>query len=168
MSTIEERVLVQEHLAHEKIPEKIDQLAEDELKQKIKSLLVEENAVIVAHYYTDKVIQELAEETGGCISDSLEMARFGSIHKAETLLVAGVRFMGETAKILSPEKRVIMPSLEATCSLDLGCPVDEFSDFARMPKPILKKIDLNKINFRAEGFPAELVDKEPEEKGYEI
>lgn len=53
---------------------------------------------MVAHYYTDPEIQQLAEETGGCISDSLEMARFGAKHPASTLLVAGVRFMGETAK----------------------------------------------------------------------
>lgn len=74
-------------------------------------------------------IQQLAEETGGCISDSLEMARFGAKHPASTLLVAGVRFMGETAKILSPEKTILMPTLQAECSLDLGCPVEEFNAF---------------------------------------
>ncbi|HEY6132133.1 MAG TPA: quinolinate synthase NadA, partial [Halioglobus sp.] len=74
-------------------------------------------------------IQALAEETGGCVSDSLEMARFGHDHPASTLVVAGVKFMGETAKILTPEKRVLMPTLEATCSLDLGCPIEEFSAF---------------------------------------
>lgn len=84
---------------------------------------------MVAHYYTDPEIQSLAEETGGCVADSLEMARFGRTHPASTLLVAGVRFMGETAKILNPEKTVLMPTLEAECSLDLGCPVDEFSRF---------------------------------------
>ncbi|MDN5680552.1 MAG: quinolinate synthase NadA, partial [Ewingella sp.] len=83
----------------------------------------------VAHYYTDPEIQQLAEETGGCVADSLEMARFGSQHPASTLLVAGVRFMGETAKILSPEKTVLMPTLNAECSLDLGCPEQAFSDF---------------------------------------
>jgi quinolinate synthase len=57
------------------------------------------------------------------------MARFGKQHSAETLIVAGVKFMGETAKILTPEKLVLMPELEATCSLDLGCPIDEFSAF---------------------------------------
>src|SRR5690606_39381133 len=77
-------------------------------------------AVLVAHYYTDPEIQALAEETGGCVADSLEMARFGARHDAETLIVAGVKFMGETAKILTPSKRVLMPTLEATCSLDLG------------------------------------------------
>ncbi|MFT7307047.1 MAG: quinolinate synthase [Candidatus Azotimanducaceae bacterium] len=100
-----------------------------DFKDRIKALLERENAAIVAHYYTDEAIQELAEETGGLVSDSLEMARFGARCDAETLLVAGVRFMGETAKILSPEKRVLMPTLEATCSLDLGCPIDEFSAF---------------------------------------
>jgi quinolinate synthase len=97
--------------------------------EKIKQLLIEKNAVLVAHYYTDPEIQALAEETGGCVADSLEMARFGNQHPAETLIVAGVKFMGETAKILTPEKNVLMPELEATCSLDLGCPIDEFSAF---------------------------------------
>ena len=97
--------------------------------KQIKRRLVEEDAVLVAHYYTAPEIQALAEETGGCVSDSLEMARFGHDHDASTLVVAGVRFMGETAKILNPEKRVLMPTLEATCSLDIGCPIDEFSAF---------------------------------------
>ena len=99
------------------------------LKQRIRTLLAERQAVLVAHYYVDADIQDLAEETGGCVSDSLEMARFGRDHPARTLVVAGVRFMGETAKILSPDKRVLMPDLDATCSLDLGCPADEFSAF---------------------------------------
>jgi len=130
MSTIEDRVLVQEHLAHERLAEtKIDQLQVEEYKAKIKILLEKKNAVLVAHYYTDPMIQALAEETGGCVSDSLEMARFGRDHSAKTLVVAGVKFMGETAKILSPEKRVLMPDLEATCSLDIGCPIEEFSAF---------------------------------------
>ncbi len=97
--------------------------------ERIAALLEKENAAIVAHYYTDPAIQKLAEMTGGIVSDSLEMARFGAAHKAQTLIVAGVKFMGETAKILSPEKRVFMPTLEATCSLDLGCPIEEFSAF---------------------------------------
>lgn len=113
-------------------PPKPTQLVPDEkrfYREKIKTLLKQRNAVLVAHYYTDPEIQALAEETGGCVSDSLEMARFGRDHPATTLLVAGVRFMGETAKILSPEKQVLMPTLQAECSLDLGCPVDEFSAF---------------------------------------
>jgi len=99
------------------------------LKERIRQLLKERQAVLVAHYYVDADIQDLAEETGGCVSDSLEMARFGRDHPAKTLVVAGVRFMGETAKILSPNKQVLMPDLDATCSLDLGCPADEFSAF---------------------------------------
>ena len=99
------------------------------LKTRIRELLKQQNAVLVAHYYTDAEIQDIAEETGGCVSDSLEMAKFGSTHPATTLLVAGVRFMGETAKILNPEKRVLMANIDATCSLDLGCPADEFGAF---------------------------------------
>jgi quinolinate synthase len=99
------------------------------LKERIKRLLKEKQAVLVSHYYVDADLQDLAEETGGCVSDSLEMARFGRDHPARTLVVAGVRFMGETAKILSPEKRILMPDLDATCSLDLGCPADEFAAF---------------------------------------
>jgi len=101
----------------------------DALVERIRALLVRENAVLIAHYYTDPEIQALADETGGKVSDSLEMARFGAEHPADTLVVAGVRFMGETAKILSPDKRVLMPTLEATCSLDMGCPPDEFARF---------------------------------------
>lgn len=100
-----------------------------EIKANIKRMLIEQNAALIAHYYTDPEIQALAEETGGCVSDSLEMARFGAEHQAKKLIVAGVKFMGETSKILSPEKTVLMPTLEATCSLDVGCPIDEFSAF---------------------------------------
>ena len=99
------------------------------LKDKIRRLLKEKNAVMVSHYYVHPDLQDLAEETGGIVSDSLEMARFGRDHAAQTLVVSGVRFMGETAKILSPEKTILMPDLDATCSLDLGCPIDEFSAF---------------------------------------
>jgi quinolinate synthase len=99
------------------------------LREQIKRMLVEQDAVLVAHYYTSGDLQDLAEETGGCVSDSLEMARFGHAHAAKTLVVAGVKFMGETAKILNPEKRVLMPDLAAECSLDLGCPADDFARF---------------------------------------
>lgn len=99
------------------------------IKEQIRQLLKEKQAVLVAHYYVDPDIQDLAEETGGCVSDSLEMARFGRDHPAKTLIVAGVRFMGETAKILNPDKKILMPDLDATCSLDLGCPADEFAAF---------------------------------------
>ncbi|WP_424193165.1 quinolinate synthase NadA [Ampullimonas aquatilis] len=112
-----------------KTPENLNSEQKTVLKEKIRGLLKQHNAVLVAHYYVDGDIQDLAEETGGCVSDSLEMARFGRDHGAQTLVVAGVRFMGETAKILSPEKRILMPDLDATCSLDLGCPADEFATF---------------------------------------
>ncbi|MFK5914079.1 MAG: quinolinate synthase NadA [Woeseiaceae bacterium] len=101
----------------------------EQLINKIKNLLVEKDATLVAHYYTHADLQELAEETGGLVSDSLDMARFGKESAASTLMVAGVRFMGETAKILTPEKRVLMPTLKAECSLDLSCPIDQFSAF---------------------------------------
>ena len=110
-------------------PTPLNAVEREEYKARIKVLLKEKNAVLVAHYYTDPEIQALAEETGGCVADSLEMARFGNNHPADTLIVAGVRFMGETAKVLTPEKTVIMPTLEATCSLDLGCPIEEFHAF---------------------------------------
>lgn len=112
-----------------KVPEVLQASEKAALKDKIRLLLKEKQAVLVAHYYVDADLQDLAEETGGCVSDSLEMARFGRDHPAKTLVVAGVRFMGETAKILSPEKTVLMPDLDATCSLDLGCPADEFAAF---------------------------------------
>ena len=112
-----------------RVPEPLTPDQRTALKDKIRRLLKEKQAVLVAHYYVDADLQDLAEETGGCVSDSLEMARFGRDHPAKTLVVAGVRFMGETAKILSPDKTVLMPDLDATCSLDLGCPVDEFSAF---------------------------------------
>jgi|TARA_B100001179_G_scaffold171406_1_gene126812 quinolinate synthase len=104
----------------------LDDAEKEALRDEIRSLLELQNAVMVAHYYVDGDIQDLAEETGGCVADSLEMARFGRDHPAPTLVVAGVRFMGETAKILAPQKRVLMPNLAAECSLDIGCPPDEF------------------------------------------
>lgn len=128
MTQISERLLVQAHLAA-KQTQPLTAEQEDFLRSEIAAELKKRDAVLVAHYYCDPVIQALAEQTGGCVSDSLEMARFGSQHPAQTLLVAGVKFMGETAKILNPEKRVLMPTLDATCSLDLGCPVDAFSAF---------------------------------------
>jgi quinolinate synthase len=100
-------------------------------RNKIKELLKEKDAVLIAHYYVDAEIQQLAEETGGFVADSLDMAKFGNKHPAKTLIIAGVRFMGETAKILNPEKRVLMPTLEATCSLDEGCDPNDFAEFCK-------------------------------------
>ena len=122
------RAQVQSHLDNRQTAE-LTAARQAALESTIRGHLKAHNAVIVAHYYTAPEIQALAEATGGCVSDSLEMARFGRDHPAETLIVAGVRFMGETAKILTPGKRVLMPTLEATCSLDEGCPIDAFSAF---------------------------------------
>jgi quinolinate synthase len=80
-----------------------------ELQSEIRNLLKKNNASLIAHYYTDPAIQDLALDTDGCVADSLDMAKF----------------MGETAKILSPKKTVLMPTLEATCSLDLGCKAED-------------------------------------------
>jgi len=111
------------------VEEQLDETERAGLKAEIKALMKAQDAVLVAHYYTNADLQDLAEETGGKVSDSLEMARFGHAHPAKTIIVAGVRFMGETAKILNPEKRVLMPTLEAECSLDLSCPDKEFAEF---------------------------------------
>ncbi len=126
---IADRVFVREYL--DKIPEN-RQFSEQEnadYESKIKNLLAKKNATLIAHYYTDPLLQVLADKTQGCVADSLEMARFGSNTTASTLMVCGVKFMGETAKILSPKKTVLMPTLEATCSLDIGCPIETFSEF---------------------------------------
>ena len=104
-------------------------IRESDLYDEVKDKLLSSGARLVAHYYVDPEIQRLAEDSGGIVSDSLEMARFGATDPASKLIVAGVSFMGETAKILSPEKQVFMPTLEATCSLDLGCPEEAFSAF---------------------------------------
>ncbi len=112
-----------------KVPEPLAPAQAESLKARAAELLKQKGALLVAHYYVDGHLQDLALETGGCVADSLEMARFGKLSSAQTLVVAGVRFMGETAKILSPEKTVLMPDLDATCSLDLGCPADAFAAF---------------------------------------
>ncbi|MEI5638300.1 MULTISPECIES: quinolinate synthase NadA [unclassified Pseudoalteromonas] len=127
--SLAEQIMPEDYIFPPK-PAPLTDVEKAEYKARIKSLLIEKNAVLVAHYYTDPEIQALAEETGGCVADSLEMARFGSKQEdKDIIIVAGVRFMGETAKILTPHKTVVMPTLEATCSLDVGCPIDEFSAF---------------------------------------
>lgn len=129
VENLSQRQVVEDYLNRVQPEPEISAARVAELQQRIKQQLIEKDAVLIAHYYTDPLIQALAEETGGVVSDSLEMARFGKTHSAQTLVVAGVKFMGETAKILTPEKRVLMPTLEATCSLDVGCPADPFSAF---------------------------------------
>jgi len=101
----------------------------DSLFETIKDLLKAKNAVLITHYYVDEQLQVLTDATGGYVGDSLGMADYGNRHPATTLVVVGVRFMGESAKILNPEKRVVMPDLAAECSLDLSCPVETFSAF---------------------------------------
>ena len=103
-----------------KVPPALNTAERQRALDRAAELLKARGAVLVAHYYVDGDIQDLALASGGLVADSLEMARFGRDHASQTLVVAGVRFMGESAKILSPEKRVLMPDLEATCSLDLG------------------------------------------------
>ena len=134
MSAVTAEIFTKDHrLLPVQVPptviETLDAAEKAALVAKIKRLLVERDATLVAHYYTSPELQELAEATGGYVSDSLDMARFGTECQASTLVVAGVRFMGETAKILNPEKRVLMPDLHAECSLDLGCPPEEFAAF---------------------------------------
>jgi quinolinate synthase len=134
MSAVTAEIVMKDHrLAPAQVPPTVVEMLEPAEKAalvaRIKRLLVERDATLVAHYYTSPELQELAEATGGYVSDSLDMARFGTECPSSTLVVAGVRFMGETAKILNPEKRVLMPDLGAECSLDLGCPADEFAAF---------------------------------------
>ncbi len=99
------------------------------VKNQIKAELKARNAILVAHYYVSGELQTLAEQTGGIVSDSLEMARFGQNCDADTIIVAGVKFMGQTAKILSPEKTVLVLDNQATCSLDENCPIESFTKF---------------------------------------
>lgn len=105
------------------------QLDTEKLKSQIKFLLAKHDMTVISHYYVDGSLQNLADETGGIVADSLDMAKFGQNIKSNNLVVCGVRFMGESAKILSPNKRVFMPTLEAECSLDLSCPPREFKTF---------------------------------------
>lgn len=117
---------------HFPIPPKVSEAelaADHQLFDRVKAALIAHQALLIAHYYTAPIVQRLAEETGGFIGDSLEMARVGKDSPLKTIVVAGVRFMGETAKILSPEKTVLMPDLHSECSLDLCC---QTSDIIRV------------------------------------
>ncbi|WP_445716229.1 quinolinate synthase NadA [Flavobacterium sp.] len=95
------------------------------LQEKIIALKKEKNAVLLAHYYQDKAIQEIADFVG----DSLELSRKASQIDADIIVFAGVYFMAETAKIVNPNKKVIVPDVKAGCSLADGCPPDEFKNF---------------------------------------
>ena len=101
------------------------EIDKNDLFKSISQNLAANNATLVSHYYVDPLIQEITEKSGGFVGDSLEMAKFGSNCSTENLIVCGVKFMAETAKILSPEKNIFVPTYESTCSLDLGCPASE-------------------------------------------
>lgn len=100
-------------------------MSSNELKTKILELKEELNAVILAHYYQESEIQDIADYVG----DSLELARKAKSTNADVIVFAGVHFMAETAKILNPQKAVLLPDLEAGCSLAEGCPADDFRLF---------------------------------------
>ncbi len=98
-----------------------------DLKTEIKRLAKEKKAVILAHYYTEAAIQEVADFVG----DSLALAQKAASTDADVIVMCGVHFMGETCKILCPEKTVIVPDLRATCSLAESCPADKFEAFVK-------------------------------------
>lgn len=95
----------------------------------VREWLTSADRVLVSHFYVPPELQDLAWDTGGIVGDSLEMARFAADHPGNTVVVAGVRFMGETVKILAPHKRVIMLSMEASCSLADGCKPADLDEF---------------------------------------
>ena len=95
------------------------------IKEEIKTMCREKNAVIMAHYYTDGEIQDIADFVG----DSLALAQKAATTEADIIVMCGVHFMGETSKILCPDKKVLVPDLEATCSLAESCPADKFAEF---------------------------------------
>ena len=105
----------------EPVPEGVD------IKAEIKRMCKEKNAVIMAHYYTDGAVQDIADFIG----DSLALAQKAANTDADIIVMCGVHFMGETNKILCPDKKVLVPDLNATCSLAESCPADKFADFVK-------------------------------------
>ena len=99
----------------------------DELISEIERLRREKNAVVMAHYYQTGDIQDIADMVG----DSLALAQYAAKTEADIIVLCGVHFMGETAKILSPQKKVLVPDIEAGCSLADSCPADEFERFVK-------------------------------------
>ncbi len=99
-----------------------------DLEEEVSRLKEERNAIILAHYYQDSDIQDVADVIG----DSLQLAQAAAKTKADVICFAGVHFMAETAKILNPDKIVVLPDLEAGCSLADGCPGDKFAAWKAM------------------------------------
>ena len=100
---------------------------DEELIEEINRLRKEKNAVILAHYYQDPKIQDLADFVG----DSLDLSRKAAATDADVIVFCGVRFMAEVAKILSPDKKVVLPDMEAGCSLEDSCPPEDFAEFRK-------------------------------------
>jgi quinolinate synthase len=98
-----------------------------DLKSAIRALCAEKNAMIMAHYYTIGDIQDIADFVG----DSLALAQKAAKTEADIIVMCGVHFMGETCKILCPNKKVIIPDMKATCSLAESCPADKFAEFVK-------------------------------------
>jgi hypothetical protein len=98
-------------------------LSAEELEDGIRRLKAERNAVILAHYYQESELQDLADFVG----DSLQLSQAAASTKADVIAFCGVHFMAETAKILNPDKIVVVPDLEAGCSLADGCPAPAFA-----------------------------------------
>ena len=107
--------------ADEAVPEGVD------MKAEIRRMAKEKNAIIMAHYYTQPEIQDIADFVG----DSLALAQQAARTDADIIVMCGVHFMGETNKILCPEKKVLVPDLNASCSLAESCPADEFGEFVK-------------------------------------
>ena len=107
--------------ADEAVPEGVD------MKAEIRRMAKEKNAIIMAHYYTQPEIQDIADFVG----DSLALAQQAARTDADIIVMCGVHFMGETNKILCPEKKVLVPDLNASCSLAESCPADEFGEFLK-------------------------------------
>ncbi len=110
---------IEKGFADEPVAESFD------LKKEIRALCKEKNAVIMAHYYTEGAIQDLADFVG----DSLALAQKAAKTDADIIVMCGVHFMGETSKIICPDKKVLVPDLNATCSLAESCPAGEFARF---------------------------------------
>ena len=116
-----EKKWLEQGFIDEPVPEKTD------IKAEIRRMCKEKNALIMAHYYTEGIIQELADFVG----DSLALAQKAAATDADIIVMCGVHFMGETNKILCPEKKILVPDLNASCSLAESCPADEFETFVK-------------------------------------